>query len=193
MLRMIKIITLIAFFTSFEIAIAQNWRKESSFNWLNSPQHKYNQRWKESSLNWLNSSQRKYNRRWKKSPLYWRNGQEGWYGKREYGENDGNIIQINLLFDPLQEDYIPENQGEVAVNDKQEKKKTASKPHIETINASKEEVKLSDQQRNTSDKEENYIIVYGTESVRKYHFDQMKDQGIEINGIIVYGMDKHIR
>jgi hypothetical protein len=174
MLRVLNIIALLAFFSSFEIASAQNW-------------------WKESSLNWLNSPQSKYNRRWKESPLYWRNVQESWYGIRVYGENDDNIIQINLLFDPLQEGYILENQEEVVINDNQEKKKTASKPHIETINASKEEAQLSDQQRHTSDEEENYIIVYGTESVRKYHLNQMKDQGIEINGMLVYGMDKHLR
>jgi len=91
MLRVLNIIALLAFFSSFEIASAQNW-------------------WKESSLNWLNSPQSKYNRRWKESPLYWRNVQESWYGIRVYGENDDNIIQINLLFDPMQEGYILENQ-----------------------------------------------------------------------------------
>jgi hypothetical protein len=43
MLRLFNIIILLAFFSSFEIAGAQNWWKESSLNWLNSPQRKYNE------------------------------------------------------------------------------------------------------------------------------------------------------
>ena len=72
-------------------------------------------------------------------------------------------------------------------------KKYRVKPHIETIDASQEEKQLSDQQRQNSGEEENYIIIYSTESIRKYYLDQMEDRGIEINGAVVYGMNKRLR